>query len=48
MFPRQFHECEVTCMQITHRRNQGNMLALMAPLGDLLSEFLFGVNDFHE
>jgi len=38
----------VTRMQITHRRDERYMFVMEPPLGEMLGEILFIVNNYHD
>ena len=38
----------VTRMQITHRRDERHMFVMEPPLGEMLGEILFIVNNYHD
>ncbi len=48
MLARHFDEAGVARMQIAHRRHDGYVLAVVAPLLELLTQLFLALDDDHE
>jgi hypothetical protein len=48
VFAGEINKRYVTCMQITHRRDERYMFVMEPPLGEMLGEILFIVNNYHD